>query len=124
MVTLLRPRERPEGEVPEPGDEDLSLLSGTTLSELIDAEFEATEASLAASSCPNVRVEIDAVEARSVGELLYSMEAACVLAGELYGVETFTQPAVEWGKKAARGLLGEENEESAAVAGKTELRVE
>jgi len=58
---------------------------------------------------PNVRVEIDAVDERSLGRLLYDMEAACMLAGELYGVETFTQPAVEWGKEAARGLLrGEE----------------
>ncbi len=124
MVTLVRPRERPEGELPEPAADELSLLSDTTLSELIDAEFEATEASLAASNCPNVRVEIDRTDARSVGALLFEMEAACVLAGELYGVETFTQPAVEWGKRAARGLLGEGNEESASVAGKTELRVE
>jgi len=124
MVTLVRPRERPDGELPDPEDEDLSLLSGTSLSALIDAEFEATEASLAASGRPNVRVEIDAVDARSVGALLYEMEAACILAGELYGVETFTQPAVEWGKRAARGLLGEGNAESESVAGKTELRIE
>jgi len=124
MVTLVRPRERPVGELPDPRDEDLSLLSGTSLSALIDAEFEATEASLAASGRPNVRVEIDAVDARSVGALLYEMEAACILAGELYGVETFTQPAVEWGKRAARGLLGEGNAESESVAGKTELRIE
>jgi glucose-6-phosphate isomerase len=47
-----------------------------------------------------------------------------VLAGELYGIETFTQPAVEWGKRAARGLVGEGNDESAAVADKTRLVVE
>jgi glucose-6-phosphate isomerase len=53
------------------------------------------------------------------------MEAACVLVGELAGVETFTQPAVEWGKRAARGLLGGgEFAEAEAVAGKEELVVE
>jgi glucose-6-phosphate isomerase len=52
------------------------------------------------------------------------MEAACVLAGELAGIETFTQPAVEWGKRAARGLLGGgEFEESEAVAEKRRLVV-
>jgi glucose-6-phosphate isomerase len=39
-------------------------------------------------------------------------------------VSTFTQPAVEWGKRAARGLLGGgEFEEADAVAEKTRLLV-
>ena len=123
MVTFVRPRERPAGEVPDPEDDDLSLLADTSLSALIDAEFEATEASLAVAGRPSVRVEIERIDARSVGKLLYEMQAACVLAGELYGVETFTQPAVEWGKNAARGLLGDGNEASETVAGKTELTI-
>ncbi|MFT4930650.1 MAG: glucose-6-phosphate isomerase, partial [Natronomonas sp.] len=74
---------------------------------------------------PNVRVEIDRVGARSLGRLLYGMEAACVLAGELYGVDAFVQPAVEWGKRATRGLLGDgEFAEADAVAEKTTLVVE
>ncbi|MES3516075.1 MAG: glucose-6-phosphate isomerase, partial [Natronomonas sp.] len=94
-------------------------LGETTLGGLLDAEFEATEASLAAADRPNVRIEIDRLDAESVGELLYGMEAACILYGELAGVETFTQPAVEWGKNAARGLLGGgEFEEAEAVANK------
>jgi glucose-6-phosphate isomerase len=125
LVTLVRPRERPTLSVPEPEAEDLAYLGGHDLGELLDAEFEATEASLAAADRPSVRVELDRLDAESVGELLYAMEAACVLAGELADVATFTQPAVEWGKRAARGLLGGgEFEEAAAVAEKTELRVE
>jgi glucose-6-phosphate isomerase len=125
LVTLVRPRERPDASIPETDIEGLSYLGGSTLGELLDAEFAATEASLAAAGRPNVRVEIDRLDARSVGQLLYSMEAACVLAGELYGVSTFTQPAVEWGKRAARGLLGGgEFEEAAAVDEKTKLLVE
>jgi glucose-6-phosphate isomerase len=125
LVTLVRPRERPALPIPEPEAEDLAYLGGHDLGELLDAEFQATEASLAAAGRPNVRVEIDRLDAESVGELLYGMEAACVLAGELAGVETFTQPAVEWGKRAARGLLGSGDfEEAAAVEDKTELRVE
>ena len=125
LVTLVRPDERADREIPETDLEGLSYLGGSTLGELLDAEFEATEASLAAAGLPNVRVEIDRVDARSLGELLYSMEAACVLYGELADVETFTQPAVEWGKRAARGLLGGGDfEEADAVAEKTELTVE
>ena len=125
MVTLVRARERGEREIPETDVDDLAYLGGSGLGELLDAEFEATEASLAAAGRPNVRIELDRLDARGIGELLYTMEAACVLAGELYGIETFNQPAVEWGKKAARGLLGGGDfEEAAAVADKERLVVE
>ncbi|WP_254840631.1 glucose-6-phosphate isomerase [Natronomonas marina] len=125
LVTLLRPRERVDRPIPETDVEALSYLGGSTLGELLDAEFEATEASLAAAGVPNVRIEFDRLDAASVGRLLYDMEAACVLCGELLEVSTFTQPAVEWGKRAARGLLGGgEFEESEAVAEKTTLDIE
>ncbi len=125
LVTLLRPRERPDRPVPDPGVEPLAYLGGTGLGELLDAEFEATEASLAAAGRPNVRVELDRLDARGLGDLLFGMEAACILAGELYDVETFTQPAVEWGKRAARGLLGDgSTPEADAVAGKHRFLIE
>jgi glucose-6-phosphate isomerase len=125
LVTLVRPRERADREIPETDIADLSYLGGTGLGELLDAEFAATEASLAAAGRPSVRVELDRLDADGVGDLLYSMEAACILAGELYGVETFTQPAVEWGKRAARGLLGGGDfPEADAVAHKHRVIVE
>ena len=125
MVTLVRTRERADREIPETDIDGLAYLGGSTLGDLLDAEFEATEASLAAAGRPNVRVELDRLDAESVGELLYGMEAACIMAGELYNVETFDQPAVEWGKRAARGLLGGGDfEEADAVAEKTELLID
>jgi len=125
LVTLVRPRERADCSIPETDVADLSYLGGTGVGELLDAEFEATEASLAAAGQPNVRVELDRIDARGIGELLYGFEAACVMAGELAGVETFTQPAVEWGKRAARGLLGGGSfEETEAATGKRELVVD
>jgi len=125
LVTLVRPRDGPDVPIPETDLDGLAYLGGESLGDLLDAEFEATEASLAAANCPNVRVEVDRLDAHGVGELLYGMEAACVLYGELAGVETFTQPAVEWGKRAARGLLGGGDfEEAAAVGEKRRLLVE
>jgi glucose-6-phosphate isomerase len=125
MVTLVRPTERTDLGIPATDIEGLSYLGDSSLGDLLDAEFEATEASLAAAGRPNVRVELDRVDERGLGELLYGMEAACVLAGELYGIDTFHQPAVEWGKRAARGLLGGgEFEEARAVDEKTTLRIE
>jgi glucose-6-phosphate isomerase len=125
LVTLVRPRDGRDVPIPETDLDGLAYLGGGSLGDLLDAEFEATEASLAAANCPNVRVEVDRLDAHGVGELLYGMEAACVCYGELAGVETFTQPAVEWGKRAARGLLGGGDfEEAAAVGEKRRLVVE
>ena len=125
LVTLIRPTERAAAPVPETDLDGLAYLGGSSLGDLLDAEFAATEASLAAADVPNVRVEIDRVDERSLGELLYGMEAACVLYGELADVSTFTQPAVEWGKNAARGLLGGGDfPEADAVADKRELRID
>ncbi len=125
LVTLVRPREREDIGIPETDLEGLSYLGGAGLGELLDAEFEATEASLAVEDRPNIRIEVDRVDAHGIGELLYAMEAATVMYGELAGVSTFTQPAVEWGKKAARGLLGGgEFEEAEAVADKREFTIE
>ena len=126
LVSLVRVCDREDRTIPATEFDELAYLSDVGLSELLDAEFEATEASLAAVGRPNVRIEIDRLDAASIGELLYAMEAACILAGELYGIETFTQPAVEWGKNAARGLLGAagEHDEADAVEAKHRLVVE
>jgi glucose-6-phosphate isomerase len=119
LVTFVRPRERPEREIPATDVPELASLGGRGLGELLDVELAATQASLAAADRPSVRIEVDRLDARGVGELLYGVEAACVLAGELSGVDTFTQPAVEWGKKAARGLLGGADAEEAEAVGET-----
>ncbi|PSQ44568.1 glucose-6-phosphate isomerase [Halobacteriales archaeon SW_7_68_16] len=124
MVSFVRPRDRPALTIPESDDPDLAHLAGD-LGDVIDAELRATEASLAAADRPSVRVELPRVDAASVGALLYTFEAACVLAGELYGIETFDQPAVEWGKRATRGVLGDEDTDEARTArAKTNLIVE
>ncbi len=125
LVTFVSPGETADRSIPETEVEDLAYLGDATLGELLEAEFEATEASLAAAGRPNVRLELQRVDEYELGGLLYGLEAACVLAGELYAVNTFEQPAVEWAKKATRGLLGGgEFEEADAVAEKTELRIE
>jgi len=125
MVTVVRPGERADVPVPESDHESLSYFAGADLGQLLDAEYDATVASLAEAGCPAVEIEIDRLDAEELGALLYSMEAATILVGELADIETFTQPAVEWGKRAARGLLsGEETEETRVVEERPSYRID
>ena len=126
MVTFVDVAERPSVPIPEPGNEALAYLEGETLGSLLAAEARATAASLHAAGRPTVTIELQRLDARSLGELLYHLEAATVLAGELSGVNPFDQPAVEWAKRATRGLLGapEEGEIAAAVEDRPSLIVE
>jgi len=125
MVTVVRPQERTEVPIPESEHDSLSYFAGADLGQLLDAEYDATVASLAEAGRPAVEIELDRLDAEGVGELLYAMEAATVLAGELSDVETFTQPAVEWGKRAAHGLLsGKETEETRTVAERPSYRID
>ena len=92
-------------------------LDGVSIDALRDAEMDATQASLVRNDVPNMRVELDGVTPDEVGELLYTYEIATVAAGRLAGINPFNQPGVEWGKKAARGALGDDTcaDERAAV---------
>ena len=105
LVTFVDPGDSETDLVVEGTD---SYLDGVTLDELRDAEMDATQASLVREDVPNVRVELDGVTPDEVGELLYTYEIATVIAGRLAGINPFDQPGVEWGKKAARGALGDE----------------
>jgi glucose-6-phosphate isomerase len=115
MVTFLAPEDRPSCPVPDASDLP-AHVTDTDLRTLIDAECAATAASLAVAGRPHVRMRIDAIDERSLGELCYTMEAACVLVGELAAIDPFDQPAVEWGKEATERLLsGDSVDDIAAV---------
>lgn len=104
---------------------DEAGISGVDLAAIARAEFEGTEASLAAAGRPSVRIELPSLDEHALGELLVSMQASCMLAAELFGVNAFDQPAVEWGKRATRALLsGTETTETQAISEKRTLTVQ
>lgn len=124
VVTFLRAQQSDGIAIPPMEGAGYDFLEGVTLGELLDAEFEATEASLAAASRPSIRVEIDAIDAENMGRLVYEMEAACIMVAELQGVNPFDQPGVEWGKEATKSLLGDNDvDRSLELDGKVSLRV-
>jgi len=105
LVSLIRPTERAETEIPETDLDGLAYLGGSSLGDLLDAEFEATEASLAAADVPNLRVG-------STASTSGARRTPVRDGGRLRAVrrtrERLDVHAARGrvGKKAARGLLG------------------
>ncbi len=100
-------------------------LRGRSLEELLETMSRATEASVANAGRPTVRLEIERLDESALGELLMTMEAACMLAGDLFEINPFDQPAVDWSKRATRALLrGDDTLETRAIHEKTEWWIE
>ena len=89
-----------------PDIDELGYLGGHTLGELLQVEKEATEAALAQRGRMNMTIELDEVNARSLGELIMLLQIATVYAGALYGVDPLDQPGVELGKQLTYGIFG------------------
>ncbi len=85
---------------------ELGYLGGHTLGELLRVEKSATEAALAQRGRMNMTIELPAVDATSIGELLFMLQVATVYAGGLYGVDPLDQPGVELGKQLTYGIMG------------------
>jgi len=94
--------------IPAPGPEAeaLAYLGGHTLAELLWAEQKATAWALAKRGRPSLTITLPRVDAFSVGALLYMLEMATAIAGELYDVDAFDQPGVELSKQATYALMG------------------
>lgn len=84
------------------------FLSGKSIRDLFNAESRGSMQALTEASRPNMCLEIPEVNAYHTGELIYQLEAACVIAGRMFGVDPFDQPGVELGKKLAYQILGTE----------------
>jgi len=85
---------------------ELEFLAGADLSKLLNGEKIATEYALLQSKRPCLTVLFDKVNAYTVGQFIYLYEVTTSLAGALFGINTYDQPAVELGKEATFALMG------------------
>ena len=54
---------------------------------------------------PNVMIEMNKLDEKNLGELIYFFEKACAMSGMILGVNPFNQPGVEKYKKNMFHLL-------------------
>lgn len=85
---------------------ELGCLSGQKMSRLINSEKTATEYALLTSKRPCLTVAFDEISPYTVGQFIYLFEAATSIAGLLFNINAYDQPAVELGKDVTLALMG------------------
>ncbi len=84
----------------------LNFLSGKPLSFVAEQALRGTLLAHVDGGVPNVLIQAQRRDARTVGQLIYFFEYACGLSGYLLEVNPFDQPGVEAYKKNMYALLG------------------
>lgn len=100
----------------------LAHLAQKTLSDVLGAELDGTQAALTEAGRPTSRWTLERVGPEALGEFLFTWEMATALMGELLDIDAFDQPGVELGKKIAHGLLGRSDLDAYASLARKHLR--
>jgi glucose-6-phosphate isomerase len=83
----------------------LNYLANKSLSHISRNIFEAVSIAHTKGGVPNISIEIQRLDAHSIGELIYFMERACGISAYGLNVNPFDQPGVDVYKKCADSLL-------------------
>ena len=118
FYTLIDVAERPnEIDLPNVSDESLvslSYLSGQKMGEMLRCEAKSTAAALVKAGRPVAWIELDRIDAHTVGALVFFYEYVTAITGRLMGIDPFDQPGVEQGKKYTYGMMGRDGYEADA----------
>jgi glucose-6-phosphate isomerase len=95
---------------------ELGFLAGKNMGTLLNNEKIATEYALLQSQRPCLTVFFPEVNAYTVGQFIYLYEVTTSLAGALFGINPYDQPAVELGKEATFALMGKASGEYEELA--------
>jgi len=88
---------------------EFAYLGGKTLAQVSQAGYRATQSALIERQRPSITIELDKIDAETVGALVVFFEAAASFAGYLLIVEPFAEKGLEFGRKlnfAAQGRSG------------------
>ena len=90
----------------------LNFLSGKSMSLINEKARQGTLLAHTEGGVANLVLEIDAIDAESIGYMIYFFEKVCAVSGYILGVNPFNQPGVESYKKNMFALLGKPGYES------------
>lgn len=81
-------------------------LNDLSLGQILSAQLSGTRSALKSDGRDSVLLEIETLDARSLGNLFMSFELLVSLLGEVLDINAFDQPGVEAGKSLTKGILG------------------
>ena len=84
----------------------LKYLDGQGIGAMLNLEAKSTAAAIVKSGHPLVWLELEKLDAETVGALVFFYEYLTALTGRMMGINPFDQPGVEQGKKYTYGLMG------------------
>lgn len=90
----------------------LNYLAGKTMSFVNEKAFQGTLLAHVDGLVPNIVLEVEAINEKTFGYLVYFFEKACAMSAYLLDVNPFDQPGVESYKKNMFALLGKKGYES------------
>jgi glucose-6-phosphate isomerase len=102
---FIRETEKPELLVPANLPLEFAYIAGKGFGQLLDACAEGTAKALTQAKRPHATVTLTRIDAYHLGQLFFLLMAEVVFLGKLYRIDPYGQPAVEIGKKIARGIL-------------------
>ena len=80
-------------------------IGNVKFSDILKAEKKGTEHAMTKKKIPNITMGLTELNEEAIGELFFVYEEAIALFGYMLGINPFTQPAVELGKKATIEIL-------------------
>jgi glucose-6-phosphate isomerase len=110
LYTIINVANRADDiKLPEVTDESLaslSYLSGRKLGEMLNYEAASTASALVREERPVVWIELERLDAKTLGGLIFFYEYMTAIAGRLMRINPFDQPGVEQGKRYTYGMMG------------------
>ena len=113
VVTFLKVENfRAETHIPHGCDDipTIAFLGGKSHNQLIEAERRGTEYALLRAGRMSQTITLPAVNAETVGQLLYFFELVTAYTGAMLEIDAFNQPGVEESKIAAYAVMGYDSE--------------
>jgi glucose-6-phosphate isomerase len=110
LTTVLRLDSRGQGVTVDPAlarEAGLDMMAGRPVGDLVAAQARGVPDALAAAGRPVRLFDLERIDETTLGALLMHFMIETILAGRLYGIDPFDQPAVELGKVLTRKLLVE-----------------
>ncbi len=108
VLDIKNVRHEVEIKAEEVDGDGLNYLAGRQVSDVNNKAFNATAIAHNDGGVPNIVLEVNDMNEKSIGHLIYFFEVACAISGYILGVNPFDQPGVEEYKRNMFALLGKE----------------